>query len=270
MTTKRFWLYHAFVATFACLFAGFANAADDIVCHAASPPHSVALLELYTSEGCSSCPPADARLRELPAKGLDHTKVIPLSLHVDYWNALGWPDPYSDAVYTERQRQLVRINGLRTLYTPQFVLNGEDFRPWSFWDRLQKRVAEINRLPAQADIRLAASLAKTNRLRVSGVAHARNPSARVRIRAYLALYENKLTSEVTAGENATHVLNHDYVVRTLIGPLAFNAQGEADLSRTLRLQSGWKPEHSGVAAFVQQLDTGEILQALALPLCAAR
>ena len=76
------------------LFPGLMASAETPTCEVNSPPHRVALLELYTSEGCSSCPPADKWLSELPEKGVDADKLVALSLHVDYWNYIGWRDPY--------------------------------------------------------------------------------------------------------------------------------------------------------------------------------
>src|SRR5690348_12259422 len=91
------------------------------------------LVELYTSQGCSSCPPADAFLRELPALGLGRDKVVPLTFHVDYWDRLGWKDPFASGAYTGRQEWYARSSKLRSpdgasgldgLYTPQMIVNG--------------------------------------------------------------------------------------------------------------------------------------------------
>src|SRR3954447_25677509 len=87
---------------------------------AVSPPHKVALLELYTSEGCSSCPPADRWLNQLK---LPRDQLIPLALHVDYWDSLGWPDPFAQRLFSERQERLGR-----NPYTPESVLDGREFR----------------------------------------------------------------------------------------------------------------------------------------------
>jgi hypothetical protein len=91
-------------------------------------------------------------------------------------------------------------------------------------------------------------------------------AARPHTQMYVALYENHLTSVVTAGENAGHTLRHNYVVRQWLGPLAIDAQGSARLQRTLALQRDWKTSDLGLVVFVQQQQTGEVLQALALPL----
>lgn len=97
-------------------------------CAAASGLQRVAVLELYTSEGCDNCPAADAWIRELPAKGLAPPRVIPLAFHVDYWNHIGWRDPYSQARFSDRQRQHGRRRGASFVFTPQLLLNGADYR----------------------------------------------------------------------------------------------------------------------------------------------
>jgi hypothetical protein len=101
-----------------------------MMCDARSPEHTVALLELFTSEGCSSCPPADRWLQGLKGQGLGLDKVVPLSLHVGYWDAIGWKDPYAQARFTDRQRDYARQQRAASVYTPQVVLAGQDFRRW--------------------------------------------------------------------------------------------------------------------------------------------
>ena len=101
-----------------------------MMCESKSPAHTVALVELFTSEGCSSCPPADRWLQSLPQQGLGFDKLVPLSLHVGYWDYIGWKDPYAQALFTERQREYARLRQAGNVYTPQIVLNGNDFRAW--------------------------------------------------------------------------------------------------------------------------------------------
>ena len=102
---------------------------------ASSSHHRTAMLELYTSEGCSSCPPADAWLSTLK----ESDKVVPLAFHVTYWDYIGWKDPFSDLRYDNRQREIERFNDGSTLYTPQLVLDGKDYRSRSdFWQDIEK------------------------------------------------------------------------------------------------------------------------------------
>ena len=95
-------------------------------CTAKSGERRVALLELYTSEGCNSCPPTDEWVSKLPSNGLTSDRIVPLAFHVDYWNYLGWQDVFSQTSFTERQRQTAQINSSGFIYTPQLVLTGRD------------------------------------------------------------------------------------------------------------------------------------------------
>ena len=113
----------------------------------------VSLLELYTSEGCNSCPPADRWVSNLPRPQLVPQQLVVLAFHVDYWNYLGWPDRFSQQRFTERQQALVRANGLRTAYTPQLVLNGRDFRDTG---GIESQAARINALTPHVNLKLHA------------------------------------------------------------------------------------------------------------------
>ena len=96
--------------------------------NATSGPYRTPLVELYTSEGCSSCPPADKWISKLGETLNDGFHAVPLAFHVDYWNRLGWPDPYSDPKFTERQQELARNNKQRSIYTPEFLVSGRETR----------------------------------------------------------------------------------------------------------------------------------------------
>ena len=241
------------------LSAGPAIAAS---CSAQSPSHTVALLELYTSEGCSSCPPADRWLGSLRASGFGPDAVVPLALHVDYWNYLGWADPFSQAAFSERQKQVARWNQLRTIYTPQVTLQGKDFRYWG-GGAFNDAVYTINQQPARANLALDLRLEPGQAvLRLNGQVRDRSvlPGAQV----YLALYENGLTTQVPAGENAGRTLHHDHVVRALLGPFPPGSDGRIELQQTIALDPGWNPAQLGSAAFIQDARSGNVLQALEL------
>jgi hypothetical protein len=93
-------------------------------CDVTSGPTTAALIELYTSEGCSSCPPADRRLSQFPSRDYSLKQVVPISLHVDYWDNLGWQEPCAQPQFGARQSWLVRANGLTTVFTPHFFVSG--------------------------------------------------------------------------------------------------------------------------------------------------
>jgi hypothetical protein len=169
--------------------------------------------------------------------------------------------------FTERQRQTAHINGSTFVYTPQLVLNGKDYRRGMLWDNSSARVKEINDEKPLADINLTLSTPAAGRLQVSGEIAVQSVPERQTAQAYLALYENSLSNNVKAGENNGRTLHHDFVVRELIGPIPIDAKGIALIQQTFHLEPNWKLQNSGVAAFVQNQSSGDVLQALALAAC---
>ena len=233
---------------FLLLFILASPAVHAATCTASSGPTRASLLELYTSEGCSSCPPADRWLSQLPPDA----GVVPLSFHVDYWDRLGWRDPFGQAAFSQRQR--ARNRSLGWVYTPQVMLDGADYRNWH-----RSRTPQTKLEPAQVKLTLALAQSP-ERIDVRVNSHFVAPANSRDARLFLALYENQLRSNVAAGENARRTLHHDHVVRELVGPLA------ADARHSFRLQAGWKADDLGVAAFL--LDPrGDTLQALARRAC---
>jgi hypothetical protein len=249
----------------ALAFAGSARAADP-ACSAYTGPHTTALVELYTSEGCDTCPPADHWLSSLFSQGFRPDQVVPLSLHVDYWDYVGWKDPYAKGEFSVRQRKLAAMRRPVIVYTPQVLLQGQDFRRWS-GDEFTEQVARINSRAARARIALSIRAVEPKAIRADLSAMLFDPAEQKNAAVYLAAYENRLASEVKAGENRGRRLEHDFVVREWIGPIAFGESLKVEESRALPLISGADPKNLGVAAFVQNRSTSEILQALMLPAC---
>lgn len=253
----------AWVRTAIAAVAASMAAPAEAQCVKQSPPHTVALLELYTSEGCSSCPPADRWLSRIAADGPGPDSVVPLALHVDYWDRLGWPDRFAAARFSERQHSLARQAGSRAVYTPGVFLNFQEFRGWGS-SRFNEALRAVNARPARADIRLELETPGTQlaikadfRLKTSG-----------RGQAFVVLYENRLSTEVKAGENSGVTLRHDYVAREWFGPI--DVDGAAEFRKTLAPERDWKPKDLGLAAFVQDPARGELLQATALANCVKR
>ena len=230
-------------------------------CSAKSGESTTALLELYTSEGCSSCPPADQWLATLPERGWVPQRVVPLALHVDYWNDLGWEDPYSQKIFTRRQYRSASLAGARTVYTPQFILSGNDLPHWR--SLADAEIRRVNARPARANVALTLSRGP-HQVEVSADGQVKNGGEHPEM--YIALYENNLIGHIDAGENQGLTLRHDFVVRRLIGPVPLE-KGAAHFTQRMTLDREWKENDLGVAAFVQNRDNGEVLQALALPLC---
>lgn len=244
----------------ACLALLLSPAAIAVECSAASGPARVALLELYTSEGCSSCPPADRWLSQLNAQGFNADRVIPLSLHVDYWDYIGWRDPFANPAFSARQREMARLGRSSTVYTPQVMINGRDFRSWYSSGNFAREIESMKQAPARANIQLKLSKTSTDRVEALVSVTGRKDN----LVLYLALYENDLWSSVSAGENSGVKLHHDYVVREWRGPLRIS---DAVMSQTLLLKSSWQSVKTGVVAFLQDASNGEVVQAVQLKMC---
>jgi hypothetical protein len=248
------------VLLLACLGpAALVPAAAAPTCTAQSGERRAVLLELYTSEGCDSCPPADRRLSQWKTQAGLAGRLVPLAFHVDYWDRLGWSDRYASPQFTQRQYAMAGLARSRSVYTPQFLRNGRD---WRSGDGPLDGVAD---LPAGAAIALELDAARGGQLEVSGTVTATKPGSEV----WLALYENNLESQVRAGENSGKTLRHDYVVRRLIGPLAPSREGRLSLRQQIVLDAGWKVADLGLVVFVQDRSSGEILQALQRHACQA-
>jgi hypothetical protein len=235
-------------------------------CKAESGPHTAALVELYTSEGCSSCPPADRWLSGLGARGYAPARVVPLALHVDYWDYIGWKDPYARREFSLRQRKLTQLQRLALVYTPQVLLQGRDFRGWGS-DAFDDAVARINALPARARIGLQIRSLEDDHLEVEASAELLDAAHRGDAALYLAAYESRILSRVVAGENRGRTLGHDYVVLEWQGPFDFGPNARFAARRVLPLLPRAVPANSGVVGFVQNRRTAEVLQALMLPAC---
>lgn len=249
-------------ALYAIMFAS--NATAQPQCSAVSGPQTNALVELYTSEGCSSCPPADQWLTRLKTQGNQLGNIVPIALHVDYWDYIGWKDNFANPAFAKRQREMVASGHARGVYTPQIAINGLDTRSWLSESRFKSEVASINRMPAKAEIRLAVNSTTAKSLQVSTNIKTAEAGPLV---YYLALQENNLQSTVSAGENRGEMLRHDYVVRQWLGPFKLGADGKINESHEIQLQPTLKQHDLSVVAFVQNSATGEILQALGLGLC---
>jgi hypothetical protein len=246
----------------AVAIAGTAHAAP--ACTGSSPAHTVALVELYTSEGCDSCPPADKFFSGLRGSGVAPEQAVLLSLHVDYWNYIGWKDIYSRAVFTERQRKLADLVGSRTIYTPEMFIAARELRSDHWQGGVQESVKRINATPARADIAISLGTPGPAGLPVEVRA-----SALANGKLHVALVQNGIDSQVKSGENRGRLLHHDHVVREWLAPVALEgkaAKPAAMVNRTVPLPAGALPKDLAVSAFVQS-ERGEILQAFSLPLC---
>lgn len=227
-----------------------------------SPPQRLALIELYTSEGCSSCPPADHWLGTQAAR-LPASQALALALHVDYWDSLGWRDRFASPVFTARQRTLAGAVGSHTVYTPEVFVGAREQRRWHDAGEVAARVAEINAQAPGASLRLGWQALSAGQVQVELNV---TPAARSGpLQAYAALVEDGLVSSVKAGENQGATLHHERVVRLWLGPFAVPAEGLA-WSGSVPLPTGADPHKLAWVAFAQQ-PGAEVAQAVLAPRC---
>lgn len=253
----------AAAATAAILTVGQAGAED---AGAAAPPHRAVLVELFTSQGCSSCPPADRILTRLGAEG---PAVVPLAFHVDYWNHGGWSDPFSKHAWSARQEEYVRRFKLDAEYTPQAVVDGARQLVGSRETELRTAIADAAARPA-ADLSIGLEHAGDRVVASVRVDLPEALGAR-KLDLMVALFETGLVTDVGSGENGGHVLHDDYVVRTLVRGAKLEAGGPARTEHAvpLRVERGWDPSRLGVAAFLQDPKTLEIFGAASRPVSGA-
>jgi hypothetical protein len=238
-----------------------AHAAPERACSVASPAHRVALVELYTSEGCDSCPPADNWLSRLDRER-HRDAVVPLALHVDYWDNADWRDRFAQPAFTARQKVLSSKGGSHIVYTPAIFVGGQEMRSWSSSTSFSERVQQLDAQPAPADIRIGAQTSASGTIAFDARIDARMPLPNDAF-AYVAVYEDGLKSDVKGGENAGATLHHDRVTRNWFGPVPI-VGGHARITGSYPIAASAK---QGVVAFVESASTGEVLQVAELPRC---
>jgi hypothetical protein len=218
----------------------------------AASEDSPVVLELFTSEGCSSCPPADELLSRI---GALTPGVIPLAYHVDYWDSLGWSDPYSSGQWTARQVVYVRAMQLRGSYTPQIVINGQWQCIGSDPNGVTRAIAAARATPPPGVVTVRATPAAANprKLNVSVSAHMMRAAGDKSLIVLVAIYENGLMAKIEAGENRGHKVRYDYTVRKVIPAFELSPAAGSALENELSvdLDPSWKLDHLGVAAFIQ-------------------
>jgi hypothetical protein len=239
-------------------------------CDVRSGHQRAALVELYTSEGCSSCPPADQQLRQASQWLGPVADVVPLALHVDYWDSIGWKDRFAQASFGRRHQWLVANNGHQTVYTPHFFVNGQESREWR--DEVPAMAKRWHAQPPGAELRLKATPAVSGAsgqwlVEASAVPTA-EWSAKVAGRGAtqgLALFvvatEDGLSSHVSRGENLGVTLRHDHVVRFWSGPVPLGV-GTMPAQVGVNLPPDALKPHVRLVSFVQDMRDGQVLQAL--------
>jgi hypothetical protein len=224
-------------------------------CTARSGPETVPLVELYTSEGCSSCPPADRWFSQQASSHAVGADANWLAFHVDYWDSIGWSDRFASATYSQRQRARVSAGGGSTVYTPQVMVGTQVQTPWHAGIGSALRQA---RTPSAAGLALQLQPAAKGWQVALGASRASSaPAGDAQV--WLAQYSDDQDTQVRAGENAGVKLHHDRVVRHLWGPWPLNGTAIARQVTMAAPSPRW-----GVTAFVQDAQ-GRVWQSLNLP-----
>ncbi|HEX3386734.1 MAG TPA: DUF1223 domain-containing protein [Mucilaginibacter sp.] len=209
-----------------------------------------AVVELFTSEGCSSCPPADALIAKVHKETSDKPIYI-LAYHVDYWNRLGWKDAFSSAEYSARQQQYARWLKSSEIYTPQVIVNGSREFVGSDEGVLRNTIKTNLAEPAKTDLTLTGLKAAENKINVKYEAKGATENSVLMV----ALVERNATTKVMKGENAGRTLSHVQIVRELQNvKLSSHTAGTVSLA----IPSGFTPEGFEMIAFIQNTSSGAI------------
>lgn len=212
---------------------------------ASSSKHPVALIELYTSQGCSSCPPADEWLGSLEKSGIENNQAVPLALHVDYWDYIGWKDQFSQKYFTKRQYQYRKTNHSSSVYTPQIIFNGYDVRRVT----LNKSFDELRQMTAPVYFNVAAETVDEKRLKLA-INFERIDTISKNSRVVVVLAENNLVGKIKSGENAGRTLIHNHVVRVWKNMGQIRNQIDIELP----IDPTWKRDNLEVVVIVETAD----------------
>lgn len=222
------------------------------------------LVELFTSQGCSSCPPAEKLFNQIENIS---ERAIPLAFHVDYWDYLGWNDSFASAEWTERQKDYGAKFDLRSIYTPQAVVAGRAEMNGADANAIGKNITKIKDSAVTFDLKTYApsngAKAGTSGLSIHASFHELQESD---VALLIAITESKLNTHVRSGENTGRALEENHVVRrmveaALLTPTDMKREGGVSLDLTLILDSAWKRPNVTFVVFAQRLDDKSILGA---------
>jgi hypothetical protein len=257
-----------FIAIQAVNMPAIAQFNASTACKAASSVNITPVVELYTSEGCSSCPPAERWLNTLKVKPASNSSANPAviqAFHVNYWDYIGWPDRFATAAHTNRQRQISAWNKQNGIYTPQMVLNGGDWRGWGSIGAFNSAVPASKTI-ATSSINLTQTGTDQFEAIVSPVASANagtnSPSGSTPTTwsAYWTITEHGHVTKVKAGENSGETLAHDFVVRQYTPVGEYSAASPQKLS--LRGVAATPGHERQVNLVVFDPKTGKTVQAV--------
>ena len=209
------------------------------------PGQQPVLVELFTSQGCSSCPPADELLRRIAHDPNLRGRAIPLAYHVDYWNHLGWRDPFSSGEWSQRQRDYARVMRLESAYTPQIVINGTRQMVGSASGAIYRAIDEESNRAAEGTVSIRAD---------GGDVVVRASAPRGGLDVMVAVYEDGASTKVERGENGGRTVANDSIVRKLVRVARLNGKG--DVEERVKLALGAK---MGAVAFLQDPKTRRVV-----------
>jgi len=207
------------------------------------------LIELFTSEGCSSCPPAERWLSALKSSSDLWKKAVPVAFHVDYWDRLGWRDRFAKPEFTARQQRYAAAWGGDSVYTPGFVVNGKEWRDWFGGNGMPTASTKVGVLRV--------SLGDGGKLTAAFVSETTQPRT---LTLNIALLGNDLESDVKRGENSGRKLRHDFVVLQLAKSEMTN-QGNRWTGTVLLSSNAGTDKATALAAWVQSGETAPPIQA---------
>jgi len=237
------------------------------VCQAQSGGNIAPLVELYTSEGCNDCPPADQWLAKLAGEA-DPSQTAVLAFHVDYWDDIGWPDRFATPRNGERQKARVTMKKSKTVVTPQVMIGENIMVKWRSPSSVNGLLDKVRSQPAPVELAMQVARQEGG-LKVDFKAAPLAGSAKATTPGYLwlALYQDGLTTSVRAGENKGKTLNHDRVVRSLVGPWPLGSKAVVG-DTNIPLPDQADPKQLGLALFAESSETGAGWQSLNVPLAA--
>jgi len=219
------------------------------------------IAELFTSEGCSSCPPAEALLKHLSEEQpIDGVEVIALEEHVDYWNQLGWTDPFSSRQFSERQEKYATVFHNDGVYTPQLIVDGATEVVGSRSVDVEKAMQRAAALP-KASIALKEVGERKNGEATIQFSVSSLPATLTshKLELWVAVTERGLQSDVQAGENSGRRLQHAAVVRSLRELETRESAGQFQRQASVQLKGTWKQENLAVIAFLVDASTRKIV-----------
>ena len=215
------------------------------------------LVELFTSEGCSSCPPADRLLSEIVDGAYENTNVLGLSFHVDYWDYIGWKDPYAKKEFTERQRAYARKFQSEQIYTPQMVVNGKHGFVGSDKARWKSLLKKLKEKPPKYSFNIESLQVGDNEVKVEVTSPLKD-----KVILNAVVVERDLSQRVTRGENRGRTLRHDNVVRSF---KSRQFDGKANVL-SLDIPKDLRPENASLVLYAQNENNWDVVGVKAISL----